>query len=67
MQDTFVRAFLAFNGFRAEGSLRTWLFTESLTPGEYALVITERSTTERRASSHRLFSISREAIENDVT
>ena len=27
MQDTFVRAFASLDGFRAESSLRTWLFT----------------------------------------
>ena len=43
VQDTFVRAFSALEGFRSESSLRTWLFTI-----ERRLVIDRRRSTARR-------------------
>ena len=43
VQDTFVRAFQALHGFRAESSLRTWLFTI-----ERRLVLDRRRTAARR-------------------
>jgi len=43
VQDTFVRAFGALDGFRADSSLRTWLFTI-----ERRLVIDRRRATLRR-------------------
>ncbi len=43
VQDTFVRAFSALDGFRSESSLRTWLFTI-----ERRLVIDRRRSTARR-------------------
>src|SRR5687768_3769843 len=42
VQDTFVRAFAALDGFRADSSLRTWLFT-----------IARRLVVDRRRSSAR--------------
>lgn len=44
VQDTFIRAFSALDGFRAESSLRTWLFTI-----ERRLVIDRRRASSRRA------------------
>ncbi|HEX2779780.1 MAG TPA: sigma-70 family RNA polymerase sigma factor [Gemmatimonadaceae bacterium] len=43
VQDTFVRAFQALDGFRAESSLRTWLFTI-----ERRLVLDRRRAAARR-------------------
>ena len=43
VQDTFVRAFQALDGFRADSSLRTWLFTI-----ERRLVLDRRRTQARR-------------------
>jgi RNA polymerase sigma-70 factor, ECF subfamily len=43
VQDTFVRAFNALDGFRADSSLRTWLFTILR-----RLLIDRRRTTARR-------------------
>jgi RNA polymerase sigma-70 factor (ECF subfamily) len=43
VQDTFVRAFQALDGFRAESSLRTWLFAI-----ERRLVLDRRRTAARR-------------------
>ena len=43
VQDTFVRAFSALDGFRSESSLRTWLFTI-----ERRLVIDRRRSSARR-------------------
>jgi RNA polymerase sigma-70 factor (ECF subfamily) len=45
VQDTFVRAFAALDGFRSESSLRTWLFTI-----ERRLVIDRRRAGRRRAT-----------------
>jgi RNA polymerase sigma-70 factor (ECF subfamily) len=44
VQDTFVRAFGALEGFRADSSLRTWLFTI-----ERRLVLDRQRTAKRRA------------------
>lgn len=46
VQDTFVRGFGALDGFRAESSLRTWLFTILR-----RLVIDRRRATARRGQS----------------
>lgn len=43
VQDTFVRAFAALDGFRADSSLRTWLFTI-----ERRLVLDRRRAAKRR-------------------
>ena len=43
VQDTFVRAFSALDGFRSESSLRTWLFTI-----QRRLVIDRRRASARR-------------------
>ena len=43
VQDTFVRAFQALDGFRADSSLRTWLFTI-----ERRLVLDRRRASTRR-------------------
>ena len=43
VQDTFVRAFQALDGFRADSSLRTWLFTI-----ERRLVLDRRRASSRR-------------------
>jgi RNA polymerase sigma-70 factor (ECF subfamily) len=43
VQDTFVRAFAALDGFRADSSLRTWLFTI-----ERRLVLDRRRSSARR-------------------
>ncbi len=45
VQDTFVRAFAALDGFRADSSLRTWLFTI-----ERRLVIDKRRSAARRGT-----------------
>lgn len=45
VQDTFVRAFSALDGFRAESSLRTWLFTI-----ERRLVIDKRRRLARQGN-----------------
>ena len=45
VQDTFVRAFSALDGFRADSSLRTWLFTI-----ERRLVIDRRRSAARRGA-----------------
>jgi RNA polymerase sigma-70 factor, ECF subfamily len=45
VQDTFVRAFSALDGFRSESSLRTWLFTI-----ERRLVIDRRRSRARRGT-----------------
>jgi RNA polymerase sigma-70 factor (ECF subfamily) len=45
VQDTFVRAFAALDGFRADSSLRTWLFTI-----ERRLVIDRRRASARRGA-----------------
>lgn len=45
VQDTFIRAFGALDAFRAESSLRTWLFTI-----ERRLVIDRRRASARRAN-----------------
>ena len=44
VQDTFVRAFAALDGFRADSALRTWLFTI-----ERRLVLDRRRAAKRRA------------------
>jgi len=44
VQDTFVRAFAALDGFRADSALRTWLFTI-----ERRLVLDRRRSAKRRA------------------
>ncbi len=44
VQDTFVRAFAALDGFRSESSLRTWLFTI-----ERRLVIDRRRASVKRS------------------
>lgn len=60
VQDTFVRAFQALDGFRAESSLRTWLFTIAR-----RLVLDRRRATARRRA-HEVDVEADAAVEHDA-